>query len=105
MKDATDDFERIQTVHGQPCSPNAAPKACKRTAEEIGIDDLQATLSPDERYWTAPLKKPWSHTKGGFYHDGRVPTLLDVVDHYDGQFGLGLNDAEKSELVEYVKSL
>jgi hypothetical protein len=75
------------------------------TADEIGIDDFQAMRSPDERYRTAPLKGLWSHQKGGFYHDGRFPTLLDVVDHYDGHFGLGLTAAEKSEIVEYLKSL
>ena len=54
------------------------------TPEEIGIDDFQADRSPDERYRTAPLEGLWTHTKGGFYHDGRFATLADVVDHYDG---------------------
>lgn len=43
--------------------------------------------------------------KGGFYHDGRFPTLLDVVNHYDQFFNLGLNDQEKSDLIEFLKSL
>jgi cytochrome c peroxidase len=43
--------------------------------------------------------------KGGFYHDGRFATLQDVVEHYNGHFGLGLNDQEKRELIEYLKSL
>lgn len=75
------------------------------TADEIGIDDFQAFRSPDERYRTAPLKGLWSHQKGGFYHDGRFPTLFDVVEHYDQFFGLGLTPAEKNDLVEYLKSL
>jgi hypothetical protein len=75
------------------------------TPEEIGIDSFQADRSPDLRYRTTPLKGLWSHTKGGFYHDGRFATLLDVVNHYDTHFGLGLTDAEKSDLVEYLKSL
>jgi hypothetical protein len=33
------------------------------------------------------------------------PTLLDVVNHYDAFFGLALTNAEKSNLVEYLKSL
>jgi hypothetical protein len=74
-------------------------------AAEIGIDDFQANRSPDERYRTSPLKGLWTHTKGGFYHDGRFPTLLDVVNHYDAFFLLGLTDGEKSDLVEYLKSL
>jgi hypothetical protein len=72
---------------------------------EIGIDDFQAQRSPDGHYRTTPLKGLFSHAKGGFYHDGRFATLLDVVNHYDGFFGLGLADAEKNDLVEYLKSI
>jgi cytochrome c5 len=72
---------------------------------EIGIDDFQANRSPDKSYRTAPLKGLWSHQKGGFYHDGRFATMLDVVNHYDRFKGLGLTSEEKSALVEYLKSL
>jgi hypothetical protein len=75
------------------------------TPEEIGIDSFQADRSPDLRYRTSPLKGLWTHTKGGFYHDGRFATLLDVVNHYDTLFSLNLTDGEKSDLVEYLKSL
>jgi hypothetical protein len=30
--------------------------------------------------------------KGGFYHDGRFATLMDVVEHYNGFLTLGLTD-------------
>ena len=75
------------------------------TPEELGIDSFQADRSPDLRYRTTPLKGLWTHTEGGFYHDGRFATLMDVVNHYDTHFGLGLTDREKSDLVEYLKSL
>jgi hypothetical protein len=75
------------------------------TPEEIGIDSFQADRSPDGRYRTAPLKGLWAHQKGGFYHDGRFATLADVLDHYDGHFGLGLTAAEKQALAEFLKSL
>jgi len=75
------------------------------TPAEIGIDTFQADRSPDLRYRTSPLKGLWTHTKGGFYHDGRFATLVDVVNHYNTFFGLGLTDPEKSDLVEYLKSL
>lgn len=75
------------------------------TAQEIGIDDFQANRAPDKRYRTAPLKGLWTHTTGGFYHDGRFATLSDVVNHYDAHFGLGLTDQEKDDLTEYLKSL
>lgn len=73
--------------------------------EEIGIDSFQADRSPDERYRTAPLKGLWTHGKGGYYHDGRFATLQEVIDHYDETFGLSLSNGERSDLVEYLKSL
>lgn len=75
------------------------------TAAEIGIDDFQAKRSPDERYRTTPLKGLWSHQNGGFYHDGRFATLLDVINHYDSLKGLNLTAQQKRDLVEYLKSL
>ena len=56
-------------------------------------------------YRTAPLAGLWTHQKGGYYHDGRFATLNDVLDHYNRHFKLGLGDAEKAELTEYLKSL
>jgi len=73
--------------------------------EEIGIDSFQADRSPEKRYRTSPLKGLWTHQKGGFYHDGRFATLLAVVNHYDRVLELNLNELEKKDLVEYLKSL
>jgi cytochrome c553 len=75
------------------------------TAEEIGIDDFQASRSPDGRYRTTPLRGLFAHAKGGFYHDGRFPTLRAVVDHYNQVFMLNLSESQKSDLVEFLKSL
>jgi cytochrome c peroxidase len=75
------------------------------TPAEIGIDSFQSDRAPDGRYRTAPLKGLWTHQKGGFYHDGRFATLLDVVNHYDTFMVLGLTAPEKSDLAEYLKSL
>jgi len=75
------------------------------TADEIGIDDFQSSRSPSQTYRTAPLRGLWSHQTGGFYHDGRFATLLDVIDHYDGHFQLQLSDQEKADLVQFLLSL
>jgi hypothetical protein len=75
------------------------------TAEEIGIDDFQANRSPDKRYRTSPLNALWTHQKGGFFHDGRFPDLLAVVNHYNTFFSLGLTSQEKNDLVQYLLSL
>jgi len=75
------------------------------TAKEIGIDDFQAKRSPDERYRTTPLRGLFTRAKGGFYHDGRFADYAAVVDHYDGVLGLGLEQREKTDLQEFLKSL
>jgi cytochrome c peroxidase len=69
------------------------------------LDAFQADRSPTDKYRTAPLAGLWSHQKGGFYHDGRFGTLLDVVNHYDSFFKLQLTDEEKKQLIEYLKSI
>ncbi len=75
------------------------------TPEEIGIDAFQAERSPDEHYRTAPLRGLWTHTKGGFYHDGRFATLAAVIEHYDDVMNLGLSARQKRDLEQYLKSL
>jgi hypothetical protein len=75
------------------------------TGAEIGIDEFQASRSPDQRYRTSPLRGLWTHGKGGYYHDGRFATLAALIDHYDRHFSLGLSAGEKNDLAEYLKSL
>jgi hypothetical protein len=72
---------------------------------EVGVDDFQANRSPDKTYRTSPLRGLFAHQKGGFYHDGRFATLLDVVNHYNDFKNLSLTSTEKSDLVEFLKSL
>jgi hypothetical protein len=74
-------------------------------AAAICIDAFQANRSPDQRYRTAPLNGLWTHQKGGFYHDGRFPTLLAVINHYNTCFTLGLTAPEKHDLVQYLLAL
>ncbi|HEY5806822.1 MAG TPA: hypothetical protein VIT67_02580, partial [Povalibacter sp.] len=75
------------------------------TPEEIGIDAFQANRAPDGRYRTAPLKGLWTHTRGGFYHDGRFATLADVINHYNQLWTLGLSAGEQADLEQYLRSL
>ncbi len=75
------------------------------TPAEIGIDAFQANRSPDKRYRTTPLGGLFARAKGGFYHDGRFADLSAVVEHYNQHFDLQLTPAEKTDLVEYLKSL
>jgi hypothetical protein len=75
------------------------------TPEEMGIDSFQADRSPTRKYRTAPLAGLWSHQKGGFFHDGRFATLLDVVNHYNEHRKLNLSDSDKNDLVEFLKGI
>ena len=84
------------------------------TPAEIGIDSFQADRAPDGVYKTMNLAGIFIRengvfmnpaNKGRYYHDGRFATLLDVVNHYNTRFSLGLTAQEKSDLVEYLKSL
>jgi hypothetical protein len=81
------------------------------TPSEICIDSFQANRAPDFRYRTAPIGELFTHSKGGFYHDGRfsgpniTAALTNVVNHYNSCMGLGLSSNEESDLVQYLLSL
>ena len=94
---------RCSTCHVAPLYTE--PGWQMHTGDEIGIDNFQADRSPEHRYRTTPLKGVWARQRGGFYHDGRYPTLLSVVQHYNQTFNLRLSDVEMNDLVEFLKSL
>jgi len=75
------------------------------TPAEICIDAFQANRAPDLRYRTSPIGAIFTHTKGGFYHDGRFATLTAVVDHYNTCMNLNLAPGEKGDLIQYLLSL
>jgi hypothetical protein len=86
----------------------------QHTPQEMHIDSFEADRSPGHAYKTQNLAGLFirenglfmmPQNKGRYYHDGRFATLLDVVNSYDQRFGLGLSANEKSDLVEYLKSL
>ena len=56
-----------------------------------------------ERYRTSPLRGLWQHPP--YFHDSSAPDLMAVVNHYDRALSLNLTAAQKSDLVEYLKSL
>jgi len=94
---------QCSTCHVPPIFTEAGWNTHK--GSEIGIDNFQSDRSPDHSYRTTPLRGLTTHAKGGFYHDGRFPDLMAVVEHYNHFLKLGLTDAEKRDLVEYLKSL
>ena len=76
-----------------------------QSTNSTSAQTFQPNHSPDNTYVTHGLKDLWTHTKGGFYHDGRFATLMDVVNHYNDFKNLSLKEDEKKDLVEYLKSL
>jgi cytochrome c peroxidase len=70
---------------------------------EIGADPEYAARSATGLYRTTPLRGAWQHPP--YFHDGRAADFLAVVNFYNSFFSLGLTEAEKADLVEFLKSL
>jgi mono/diheme cytochrome c family protein len=70
---------------------------------EVPTDPTHAERSATGMYRTTPLRALWQHPP--YFHDGSAATLGDVVERYNAASGLGLDDSEKADLVEYLKSL
>jgi hypothetical protein len=75
------------------------------TPSETCSDPFIANRSPTGMYRTTPLAGMFAKSKRGFGADGRFPTLLAVVNHYNSCFKLGLTAQDKSDLVQFVRSL
>jgi mono/diheme cytochrome c family protein len=70
---------------------------------EVGTDPAYANRSATKQYRTTPLRALWQHPP--YFHDGSAADLLAVVNHYNSLFSLGLSDRQKTDLVEYLKTL
>ena len=79
-----------------------APAEVVSEPEPAGVPSY-ASRSATGMYRTAPLKGLWQHPP--YFHNGTAATLANVVATYDARLSLGLTDAEKADLVEYLKSL
>lgn len=62
-----------------------------------------ASRSATKMYRTAPLEGIWQHPP--YFHNGMAETLAGVVTLYNHRKGLGLDENQQSDLVEYLKSL
>ena len=71
--------------------------------DEIGAISGYAARSATKQYRSTPLRGAWH--RAPYFHDGRAPTLLAVVEHYNTLLNLGLTDLQKFDLVEFLKSL
>jgi cytochrome c553 len=75
--------------------------------EEVGQNGEYATRSVTKLYRTTPLRGLWNPPQldGPYFHDGHAKTLAAVVDHYVTHFGLNLTTQQKTDLVEFLKTL
>jgi len=67
------------------------------------MEPAYASRSATGKYRTTPLRGLWQHPP--YFHDGSAADLLAVVNHYDKVLSLGLTAAQKTDLVEFLKSL
>src|SRR5687768_3814535 len=71
--------------------------------EETGMDGAYAARTANKAYRTTPLRGLWQHPP--YFHDGSAATLDDVVAHYDTVLQLQLSEAQRADLVEYLRTL
>jgi len=88
LTDANSKLHDPSEVVSEP-EPNDAPSYASRTATK--------------KYRTAPLHGIWQHPP--YFHNGTAATLDAVVETYDSRKSLGLTADQKSDLVQYLKSL
>jgi mono/diheme cytochrome c family protein len=86
--DANSKLHAPSEVVSEP-EPNGVPSYASRTATK--------------QYRTAPLRGVWQHPP--YFHNGSAATLEAVVDTYDTRKSLALTADQKSDLVQYLKSL
>jgi hypothetical protein len=96
---------RCSTCHIPPLYTDVGtgPVPFLHSATEIGADATYALRSATGMYRTTPLRALWQHAP--YFHDGGAASLLDVVNHYEKVFSLGLNNRQKNDLVEFLKTL
>lgn len=70
---------------------------------ETGMDARYAARTTQKAYRTTPLRGLWQHAP--YFHDGSAPTLTAVGEHYDRVRSLGLDEQQKQDLVQYLKTL
>lgn len=79
-----------------------APSEVVSEPEASGVPSY-ASRSATKLYRTAPLAGLWQHAP--YFHNGSALTLAAVVDTYNARKTLRLTDAQKGDLVQYLKSL
>ncbi|MDP6706142.1 MAG: cytochrome c peroxidase [Alphaproteobacteria bacterium] len=83
-----------------PKQPSLSCAACHQPSGNF-TDGRRHDVGSGGVYVTPSLRNA-SHT-GPYFHDGGRPDFAAVVAHFDRVFGLGLDAAERGDLVAYLK--
>jgi mono/diheme cytochrome c family protein len=102
--------DRGRTIFGQSCitchvggSGTDNNTGRLHAPAETGMNASYAARTANKMYRTTPLRALWQHAP--YFHDGSAATLMDVVNHYNEVRRLGLTAQQRSDLIEYLKSL
>ncbi len=89
------------SCHSGPLLTDAAERL--HEPAETCMDPTLSERAATGLYRTTPLRALWQHAP--YFHDGSAATVADVVSHYEGCLSLTLSTGQRSDLIEYLKSL
>jgi cytochrome c peroxidase len=90
------------TCHSRPKLTDANIRLHPKEASAAANTDY-VLLSGTGRWRTSPLDGVWQHPPN--FHDGSAATLLGVAEAYDSKLNLQLTMPQRTDLVEFLKSL
>lgn len=90
------------TCHSGPKHTDANIRLHPKEASAAANTDY-VLLSATGQWRTSPLDGVWQHPP--YFHDGSAATLQDVVEAYDSKLNLQLTVQQRTDLVEFLKSL
>jgi hypothetical protein len=90
-------------MHGQGTFVDARVRDDIRRTPDLVTSKRPALLLYQLSYRTTPLRGLWQHPP--YFHDGSAATLEAVVDHYVRVLGLRLAPQQRTDLVQFLKSL
>jgi hypothetical protein len=108
---AASDFDQLQAAAGKTLFEGKAKCAvCHPAATEFISAGRYSDIAtaPPTGDLAAGIKVPGLRgvsLTAPYFHDGSAATLLEVVNRFNSRDALGLTETEKSQMVEYMKSL
>lgn len=101
------DVAKCATCHVPDSAFTDVNQGVLHSPAAVGQDATYAERSITKRYRTTPLRGLWQPPilQGPYFHDGSAETLEAVVGHYRDVLNLNLTPQQRSDLVEYLKSL